>query len=117
MRSAAAQQRPVDDDKIAGAMSFPELQAAVEELTAVLRRLSAAPENMEEATTLAAMPCPLAAKRPRPGLLGSCGGCCRRSMPLGSRAIQLRFSSCNSFSASALSENDAPEPSRFSRVA
>jgi hypothetical protein len=53
-RSAAAQQRPVDDDKIVGAMSFPELQAAVDELTAVLRRLlSAVPENMEEATPLA----------------------------------------------------------------
>jgi len=54
MRSAAAQQRPVDDDKIVGATSFPELQAAVDELTAVLRRLlSAVPENMEEATPLA----------------------------------------------------------------
>jgi hypothetical protein len=53
MRSAAAQQRPVDDDKTVGAMSFPELQGAVEELTAVLRRLSAVPENMEEATPLA----------------------------------------------------------------
>src|SRR5271155_554314 len=47
MRSAAAQQRPVDDGKIAGAMSFPELRAAVEELTAVLRRLSVVPEDME----------------------------------------------------------------------
>jgi hypothetical protein len=69
MRSAAAQQRPVDDDKTVGAMSFPELQGAVEELTAVLRRLSAAPENMEEATPLtryAAVP----ARRnaPAPGL-------------------------------------------------
>ena len=54
MRSAAAQQRPVDDDKIVGATSFPELQAAVDELTVVLRRLlSAVPENMEEATPLA----------------------------------------------------------------
>ena len=53
MRSAATQQRPVDDDKIVGAMSFPELQVAVEELTAVLRQLSAVPENIEEATPLA----------------------------------------------------------------
>src|SRR6516165_1693556 len=44
MRSAAVQQRSVDDDKIVGAMSFPELQAAVEELTVVLRRLTAVPE-------------------------------------------------------------------------
>src|SRR6516165_689853 len=44
MRSAAVQQRSDDDDKIVGAMSFPELQAAVEELTVVLRRLTAVPE-------------------------------------------------------------------------
>jgi len=69
MRSAAAQQRPVDNDRIVGAMSFPELQAAVEELTAVLRRLSAVPENMEHATPLtgyAAVSAPRQA--PRPGL-------------------------------------------------
>jgi hypothetical protein len=65
MRSAAAQQRPADDDKITGAMSSPELQAAVEELTAVLRRLSA-PDGMEEATTLA--PHALPARRKSPGL-------------------------------------------------
>ncbi len=53
LRSAGAQQRSVDDDKTFGAASFPELQAAVEELTAVLRRLSAVPENMEEAAPLA----------------------------------------------------------------
>jgi hypothetical protein len=53
LRSAGAQQRSVDDDKTFGAASFPELQAAVEELTAVLRRLSTVPENMEEATPLA----------------------------------------------------------------
>jgi hypothetical protein len=68
MRSAAAQQQPADDDKIAGAMSFPELQAAVEELTAVLHRLSAAPEDMEEATTLAAHAVPARRKAPAPGL-------------------------------------------------
>jgi hypothetical protein len=61
MRAAAAQQRPVDDGKIADAMSFPELQAAVEELTAVIRRLSAAPEEMEEAG-------PSRRKAPAPGL-------------------------------------------------
>jgi hypothetical protein len=67
MRSAAAQQRPVDDAKIGGAMSFPELQAAVEELTAVLRRLSARPE--EEATPLAAYAAaPARRKAPAPGL-------------------------------------------------
>jgi hypothetical protein len=69
MRSAAAQQRPVDNDRIVGAMSFPELQAAVEELTAVLRRLSAVPENMEHATPLtgyAAVSAPR--KAPAPGL-------------------------------------------------
>lgn len=48
MRSAVAQQRPVDDDKSADAAAFPELQAAVEELTAVLRRLSAMPKPANE---------------------------------------------------------------------
>jgi hypothetical protein len=48
-------------------MSFPELQAAVEELTAVLRRLSAGPE--EEATPLAAYAAaPARRKTPAPGL-------------------------------------------------
>jgi hypothetical protein len=41
IRAAGAQQRPVDD----AAISFAELQAAVEELTAVLRRLGAVPEE------------------------------------------------------------------------
>jgi hypothetical protein len=69
MRAAAAQERPVDDDKIAGAMSFPELQAAVEELTAVLRRLSTASEDMGEATTLAAHAAvPARPKAPSSGL-------------------------------------------------
>ena len=70
IRSAAAQQRPVHDDKIVGAMSFPELQAAVDELTAVLRRLlSAVPENMEEATPLAGYASvPGRRKAPAPGL-------------------------------------------------
>jgi hypothetical protein len=69
MHSAAVQQRPVDDDKIVGAMSFPELQAAVEELTVVLRRLTAVPENMEEATPLAGYATvPARRKAPAPGL-------------------------------------------------
>ena len=69
MRSAAAQQRPVDDDKIAGAKSVPELQAAVEELTAVLRRLSGRPDEIEEAATLAAhVAVPARRKEPAPGL-------------------------------------------------
>jgi len=69
MRSAAVQQRSVDDDKIVGAMSFPELQAAVEELTVVLRRLTALPENMEEATSLAGYASvPARRKAPAPGL-------------------------------------------------
>jgi methyl-accepting chemotaxis protein len=41
IRAAGAQERPVDD----AAISFAELQAAVEELTAVLRRLGAVPEE------------------------------------------------------------------------
>lgn len=68
LRSAGAQ-RPVDDDRTFGATSFPELQAAVEELTAVLRRLSAAPESMEEATPLAGYPSmPARRKATAPGL-------------------------------------------------
>ena len=69
MRSAAAQQRPVDDDKTAEAESFPELQAAVEELTAVLRRLSTLPGDMVEAPALAAHgTVPARRKAPAPGL-------------------------------------------------
>ena len=43
VRAAGAQQKPVDD----GAASSAELQAAVEDLTAVLRRLSAVPEEAQ----------------------------------------------------------------------
>jgi hypothetical protein len=69
MHSAAVQQRPVDDDKIVGDISFSELQAAVEELTVVLRRLTAAPENMEEATPPAGYATvPVRRKAPAPGL-------------------------------------------------
>jgi hypothetical protein len=64
MRSVAAH-----DEKIAGAMSFPELQAAVEELTAVLRRFSGLPDDMEEATPLTAHAAvPARRKAPAPGL-------------------------------------------------
>jgi hypothetical protein len=68
MRSAASQQRPVDDGRIAGAISLPELQAAVEELTGVLRRLSAVPEHMEEAASLAAHAVSSRRSAPTPGL-------------------------------------------------
>ena len=69
LRSAGAQQRGVDDDKSVGAMTFPELQAAVEELTSVLRRLSAMPENTEDATPLAGYTSvPARRKAPAPGL-------------------------------------------------
>jgi hypothetical protein len=68
MRSAAAQQPPADDGKIADAMSFPELQAAVEELTAVLRRLSAVPEDMEAGASLAGHAVPSRREAPAPGL-------------------------------------------------
>jgi len=49
MHSAAAQQRPTEDSKLAGAAGFSELQTAVEQLTAVLQRLSAVPEGGDEA--------------------------------------------------------------------
>jgi hypothetical protein len=64
MRSVAAH-----DEKIASAMSFPELQAAVEELTAVLRRFSGLPDDTEEATPLTAHAAvPARRKAPAPGL-------------------------------------------------
>jgi hypothetical protein len=47
MRSAAAQRRP-DGETVSDATSSPELQAAVEELTAVLRRLSTVPDLFDE---------------------------------------------------------------------
>ena len=67
MRSAAAQQRPVEDDTTADATAFPELQAAVEELTAVLRRLSAVPEPAED-ISLAGDIVPSRRRAPAPGL-------------------------------------------------
>lgn len=67
MRSTAAQQRPVDDDRDAITAAIPELQAAVEELTAVLRRLSAGPEYAEE-TTFPGDAVPSGGKPPAPGL-------------------------------------------------
>jgi hypothetical protein len=48
MRMAVARQPAADDDRAPAAIAMPELQAAVEELTAVLRRLSTAPEVAEE---------------------------------------------------------------------
>ncbi len=65
---AAAQQRSVDGEKIGSAAAFPELQSAVEELTAALRRLSAMPEDMEEATTFATHTHAVPARRKAPGL-------------------------------------------------
>jgi hypothetical protein len=49
LRTVAAQLRPAENDKFAGPTGFSELQTAVEELTAVLQRLSAMPEGAEEA--------------------------------------------------------------------
>jgi hypothetical protein len=68
MRSAAAQHRPGDDDNTAGSISFPELQAAVEELTTVLRRLSAVPDDMEAPALAAHAAAPARRKAPAPGL-------------------------------------------------
>jgi hypothetical protein len=48
MRTTAAQQQPTNENRFADVGVFPELQAAVEELTAVLQRLSALPEDAEE---------------------------------------------------------------------
>jgi hypothetical protein len=48
MRTVAAHQQPMDGSKVADAAALPELQAAVEELTAVLQRLSASPKDPEE---------------------------------------------------------------------
>jgi hypothetical protein len=47
MRTAAAQQQSIDDNKVADAVHLPELQAAIEELTAVLRRLGTPVEDTE----------------------------------------------------------------------
>src|SRR4029077_5109590 len=48
-RTAPEQHQPIDSNKAAAeTTALPELQAAVEELTAVLQRLSAAPEGDEE---------------------------------------------------------------------
>jgi hypothetical protein len=47
IHSAAAQRR-IEDDKFDGASPFSELRSAVEELTAVLQRLSAVPEGAEQ---------------------------------------------------------------------
>jgi hypothetical protein len=47
LRASAVQQQPIDESKVANTAALPELQAAVEELTAVLQRLSALPEDTE----------------------------------------------------------------------
>jgi len=47
-RAAAARQRPAEEGKFAGGPGFSELQTAVEELTAVLQRLSVKPEGAED---------------------------------------------------------------------
>ena len=47
-RAAAVQHQPVEEGKFAGGPGFSELQTAVEELTAVLQRLSVKPEGAEE---------------------------------------------------------------------
>jgi hypothetical protein len=51
-RASDVQQRPMDDNQITDASGLPQLQAAVEDLTAVLQRLSAVPDPEE--TILAA---------------------------------------------------------------
>ena len=48
VRTSAAQQQPMDESTVANAVALPELQAAVEELTAVLQRLSASPSDSDE---------------------------------------------------------------------
>ncbi len=48
-RASAAQQRPIDGDKVSEAGVFPELQAAIEELTSVLRHLSTGSDGAEDA--------------------------------------------------------------------
>jgi hypothetical protein len=48
VRASAAQQQPIDGSTVANAVALPELQAAVEELTAVLQRLSASPSDSDE---------------------------------------------------------------------
>jgi len=55
IETAAAQQRTADSN-ISILATLPDLQNAVEELTAVLRRLSAAPERTEEPAFTAAVP-------------------------------------------------------------
>jgi hypothetical protein len=70
IRSAAEQQRLAGHDKTSAAAAFPELQGAVEELTAELRRLSTIPERVEE-TGLAGNIAP--PKAPTPGLARELG--------------------------------------------
>jgi hypothetical protein len=62
VRTAAAQSPPIDEEKVAYANAFPELRAAIEELTTVLQRLSASPEGAEE-PAFAAEPEPVRRRR------------------------------------------------------
>lgn len=45
LRENAAHQAPANDANVVGALEFPELRGAIEELTGVLQRLSAVPED------------------------------------------------------------------------
>jgi hypothetical protein len=49
MRTTAAQHVPIGDNGNAAAAGFTELRAAVEELTGVLQRLTALPDDAAEA--------------------------------------------------------------------
>jgi hypothetical protein len=64
-RLATTQQQQMDDSRIADAPDFPRLQAAIEELTAVLQRLSALPEDTEEAPLAADPASPRRTPAPR----------------------------------------------------
>ena len=64
LHAAAVRQQPAEEDKLTGVAGLTELQAAVEELTAVLQRLSAKPERAEET---AAAEEPVAIPRGVPG--------------------------------------------------
>lgn len=65
LRAAAAQHRPAESDRVAGAVGLQELQAAVEELTAVLQRLSTIPADAETTARAADRAPPRPASAPR----------------------------------------------------
>jgi hypothetical protein len=58
VRPMAAEQQPIDENRIVDATAVPELRAAIEELTAVLQRLSASPEDTREPALATADPVP-----------------------------------------------------------